>query len=283
MRRYQKLFTTSIAAISLLMAACGGPAATTGTPTGSAAGTVVSTPAASATATVSAAPTTATAKATTAPTPSTNATVAPTPSTSSATPTTASASDPTATAASSIGSVIRYDVVTDGSQAGFQVREQLARLSFPSDAIGTTNAVTGSIVLGADGKIVSDQSKFVVDLTSLHTDSAMRDRFIDRNTLDTASYPTATFVPTEIKGLPSPLPTSGKHTFQMIGNLTIHGVTRPVTWNVTSQVDGNDVTGQATTSFKFEDFGMRQPRAAAVLSVNDDVKLQVTLHLVKSA
>jgi polyisoprenoid-binding protein YceI len=173
-------------------------------------------------------------------------------------------------------------VVTNGTKADYRVREQLARLSAPSDAVGTTTGVTGGIVIGADGKIVSEQSKLVVDLTSLQSDSNMRDGFIQHSTLDTGQYPTATFVPTEAKGLASPLPTSGQQTFQLIGNLTIHGVTKPVTLNVTTQVNGSDVTGQTTTDFKFEDFGMSPPQSMAVLSVVDNVKLEITLHLTKS-
>jgi polyisoprenoid-binding protein YceI len=110
----------------------------------------------------------------------------------------------------------------------------------------------------------------------------MRDGYIARGTLDTATYPTATFVPTAITGLPTPLPTSGQQSFQLTGNLTIHGVTEPATWTVIAQVNGNEVTGQATTSFKFEDFGMSPPQSMMVLSVVDDVKLEVTLHLTRS-
>lgn len=159
----------------------------------------------------------------------------------------------------------------------------MVRLSAPSDAIGKTSAVTGDIVVTPDGKIDSSQSKLVVDLTSLQSDSGMRDRFIQGNTLETDQYPNATFVPTAIEGLPTPLPTSGQQSFKLLGNLTVHGVTKPVTFDVTTQANGNDVTGQATTNFKFEDFGMNPPKAGAVLSVVDDVKLEVTLHLSKSA
>jgi len=173
-------------------------------------------------------------------------------------------------------------VVASGSKADYRVREQLARLSAPSDAVGTTTGVTGSIMIGADGKIVAEGSKLVVDLTTLQSDSSMRDGFIARSTLNTSQFPTATFVPTEVKGLTGPLPTSGQQTFQLVGNLTMHGVTKPVTFNVTTQVNGGDVTGQATTDFKFEDFGMSPPQSMAVLSVVDNVKLEVTLHLSKS-
>jgi polyisoprenoid-binding protein YceI len=179
--------------------------------------------------------------------------------------------------------MLSYKVVADGTKANYRVREQLAGLDAPSDAVGTTTAVTGSLVMDADGQIVPDQSKLVVDLKALHSDRGNRDRFIQFNTLETSEYPTATFVPTRVTGLPSPLPRSGQATFQILGNLTIHGVTKPVTWDVTAQANGNDVTGQATTQFTFEDFGMTPPKAGPVLSVNDNVKLEVTLHLAKVA
>lgn len=174
---------------------------------------------------------------------------------------------------------IVYTIVPDGTEARYRVREQLADRSLPSDAIGRTNAVTGQVALDPTGKILPDQSKLVVDLTTLRSDSKMRDAFIQRNTLETQKYPTAEFVPTEAQGLPSPLPETGQLTFKLLGNLTIHGVTKPSTWDVTATVQGAEVTGQATTSIKFEDFGMTPPRAAVVLSVQDDVKLELDVHL----
>jgi polyisoprenoid-binding protein YceI len=178
---------------------------------------------------------------------------------------------------------IHYTIVANGTKADYRVREQLAKLNAPSDAVGTTTGVTGAIVLGSDGKIVSDQSKLVVDLTKLQSDSNMRDGYIGRTTLNTSQFPTATFVPTAIDGLTAPLPTSGQQTFKLTGNLTIHGVTKPATVTVTTTVNGADVTGQASTDFKFEDFGMTPPSSMAVLSVVDDVKLEITLHLTRSA
>ncbi len=178
---------------------------------------------------------------------------------------------------------VEFQLASEGTEARYRVREQLAQRSFPSDAVGATKAISGKIVLDADGKILSDQSKFVVDLKTLESDRSQRDGFIQRATLQTARYPTAEFVPTEIRGLASPFPTSGKVSFQLVGDLAVHGVTHQVTWDVTGQVDGKDVTGQATTSFKFEDFGMSPPRVAVVLSVEDNIKLEVDFHLVRSA
>jgi polyisoprenoid-binding protein YceI len=262
MHAYRKALATTIAMISLFVAACGTPAVNNAVVTQS---TTAALPVASTTAVPA----------------SQNATVQ-TPMASSATATGTTASNTASTTAASTDAVT-YNVVSSGTKADYRVREQLAKLNAPSDAVGTTTGVTGTIVIGSDGKIVSDQSKLVVDLTKLQSDSNMRDGYIARGTLETSTYPTATFVPTAISGLSSPLPTSGQQSFQLTGNLTIHGVTKPATFNVTTQVNGNDVTAQATTTFKFEDYGMTAPQSMMVLSVVDNVTLEVTLHLTKAS
>jgi len=60
-------------------------------------------------------------------------------------------------------------------------------------------------------------------------------------------------------------------------------VTRPVTWDVTARLNGQDLTGTATTSFKFEDFGMSVPRAFVVLSVDDNIRLELDFHFVRQS
>jgi hypothetical protein len=54
--------------------------------------------------------------------------------------------------------------ITTGTTARYKVREQLAGINFPSDAVGTTSAVTGAIVVKPDGSIDAAQSKITVEL-----------------------------------------------------------------------------------------------------------------------
>jgi polyisoprenoid-binding protein YceI len=169
--------------------------------------------------------------------------------------------------------------VGEGSEARYLVREQLAGVSFPNDAIGKTKAVKGAIVLGPDGAVLAEQSKFTVDLSTLTSDRDQRDNYIKRNTLDTARYPLAEFVPREFTGLPHPLPTEGKASFQMKGDMTVHGVTSPLTWEVNATFSGGSITGQATASFDFAKFSMTRPRVQIVLSVEDEIRLQVDFVL----
>lgn len=163
-----------------------------------------------------------------------------------------------------------------GSVARYLVREQLARLDAPNDAIGTTDKVEGTIVFAADGSIDSAQSKITVDMASLVSDSNRRDGYIRSNTLETNNYPTAELVVKSTPGLPWPLPSSGEVTFEIVGDMTIHGVTRELTWRATAQAgDGGSVTGTAKTNFTFDTFDMEKPSVFVVLSVVDNVRLEI--------
>ena len=93
-------------------------------------------------------------------------------------------------------------------------------------------------------------------------------------------YPQAEFVPTAVRGLTPPLPGSGTRTFELVGNLTVHGVTKPTTWAVTATSQNNQVTGNASTMFTFADFGLQQPRVPIVLSVGDTIRLEYDFTLV---
>jgi polyisoprenoid-binding protein YceI len=197
---------------------------------------------------------------------------------SASAPATASSATPAGTDASQ---TVRLDFVAGDTVARYRVREQLARISFPSDAVGTTKAVTGTIVANTDGTI-STGSKVQVDLSTLTSDESMRDRFIKGETLQTSTYRYAVFVPTAIEGLTLP-PQNGPVSFKLTGNLTIKNVTKPVTWDVTGTISGNEATGSATTSFTFEYFNLQKPSVGVVLSVEDNIKLEMDIHLQRAA
>jgi polyisoprenoid-binding protein YceI len=173
-----------------------------------------------------------------------------------------------------------YVTAPAGNEARYLVREQLARLEFPNDAVGRTSSVRGAVVIGEDGAIDRSRSRFVVDLVSLRSDNDRRDNYVRRNTLRTYANPEAVFVPTAVSGLSQPLPSAGEHTVRITGDLTINGVTRPTTWEATVRAEGDAFRGTARTEFTFGDFRMTIPRVAAVLSVTDRIRLEYDFHLV---
>ena len=89
--------------------------------------------------------------------------------------------------------------------------------------------------------------------------------------LDVATFPTATFKSTSVTP-------SGANTAAVAGNLTLHGVTRPVTLNVTFNQAGTNPIDHvyeagfdATASIKRSDFGID----AYLPSLGDEVKLEI--------
>jgi polyisoprenoid-binding protein YceI len=187
-----------------------------------------------------------------------------------------------ATAATNADSV-KLVVDSSNSQARYHAREQLVGKTLPSEAVGTSKSVSGSLVLDADGSIVPDQSRITVDLTKLQSDESRRDNWIKNDTIQTSRFPMAIFVPREAQGLPGPLPTSGEATFQLLGDLTVHGVTKPVIWQVTAQFAESTVSGSATTSVKITDFGMTPPRVGPVLNIEDGLTLELAFTAAREA
>jgi polyisoprenoid-binding protein YceI len=173
--------------------------------------------------------------------------------------------------------------VPDRSEARYRVREQLVRLNLPNDAIGSTRAIEGGVSFDAASRVLPVASRFTIDLASLRSDETRRDNYIRRNTLETDRYPTAVFVPAEIRGLPVPLPQAGSATLQLIGDLTIREVTRRLAWEATASFEGAEVSVRARTSFRFEDFGLPVPRVSVVLSVEDTIRLEADLRLRRTA
>ncbi len=233
------LRTLALPLVALALAACGGEAQPAPT--------------------VTAQPTAAAATATLAPT---------------ATPAPTATASPTA-AASAAGLTF---TVSSGSKAVVRVTEQLADRKDLSDAVLTSDKVSGEFTLLPSGAFASN-SKIVVDLTALASDSRTRDNFIKNDTLSTRQFPEATFVPTKVDGLTLPLPASGDLAFRLTGQMTIRGVTKDVTFDVKATRSGADLTSTAhvAPALQFGTFGMTQPRVFSVLSIKDEIRLEVQL------
>ena len=176
---------------------------------------------------------------------------------------------------------LRLVLATAGSAARYRVREQLMGHDFPNDAVGETKSLAGAIAFDANGKVIRDESKFTLDAGTFVSDQNRRDGYVRGRLLESQDYPTITFVPTEIRGVKLPMPKSGTAQIEMLGDLTVHGVTRPTVWNGTAQFNNSGVSGTASTTFTFEDIQLDQPRVPVLLSVADTIKLEIDFNLVQ--
>jgi polyisoprenoid-binding protein YceI len=169
--------------------------------------------------------------------------------------------------------VTRFIVAPTGNEARYRVREQLVSLDLPNDAVGVTRDITGALLVNPNGSVVTDSSRIVVNVAALKSDKDRRDAFIKKNTMETAKYPTVTLVPKSFVGLTAK-PGDAPCAFDIVGDLTVHGVTRPVTWKAIAHSEGEDIVGTATTEFTFKDFSLDQPKVSVLLSVEDTIKLE---------
>jgi polyisoprenoid-binding protein YceI len=182
---------------------------------------------------------------------------------------------PTATTTGSAGAW----TVSDRSKATVRVREQLVGVSLPSDAVLTATGAQGSFEINQDGTFTSG-SKITFDMNTMSSDSRDRDNFIKNDTLRVRQFPTAEFVPVRTTGLTLPLQTSGSFTFKLIGNMTIRGTTKEVTFDVEAVRNGGELTATVTAnpSWKFGEFGMTAPSVPfRVVSIVDEIRVAIDL------
>jgi len=179
------------------------------------------------------------------------------------------------------GAALRLVLAATGNAARYRVRERLVGHDLPNDAIGETTKLTGAIAFDSNGKVIREASKFTVDAGSFVSDKDRRDGFVRGRLLDAEQYPTVVLVPTDVRGMTIPLPKTGTRPFEMTGELTVRGVTRPTTWNGTVQFKEGTVSGSAATAFTFDDIQMEQPRVPVLLSVADTIRLEITFNLVQ--
>src|SRR2546421_552831 len=158
---------------------------------------------------------------------------------------------PTASSSSNASSGAGTWTVASGSAAGYRVREQLAFAAAPSDAVGRTSSVAGTITIqGTAGTYQVSAASFTVDVSTLSSDRAMRDQRIHSMGLESSRFPTATFRLTSPITLPAAAESGQAVDVQATGDLTIHGVTRTVTIPLQARLSGSriEVAGAGTCS-----------------------------------
>jgi polyisoprenoid-binding protein YceI len=139
-----------------------------------------------------------------------------------------------------------------------------------------------------EGTIVADEENFTdstveatMQAASLDTRSEQRDAHLrSPDFLDVENYPEVTFRSTGLRGT--------KESFQLTGDLTIRGTTRPITLDVTFEGEGKDPWGGTRASFsargKFDrrDFGLTWNVALETggILVSNEVKINIEAQAV---
>jgi polyisoprenoid-binding protein YceI len=126
----------------------------------------------------------------------------------------------------------------------------------------------------------------VIDVNTINTNDEKRDGHLKSpDFLDTAQYPVMKFQDTEVKK-------DGDSEFKVTGDLTLHGVTKPVVLKVDEVSSeskdpwgGTRIGATVTTKLKRSDFGLTWNAALETggFMIGDDVKIELDLEFVKAA
>ena len=144
-------------------------------------------------------------------------------------------------------------------------------------------AVVHGTVRGDDADPAKGEVDIEIDVDSIDTREAQRDAHLrSADFFDVEKYPKITFKSTRISDV------NGDR-FKMTGDLTIHGVTRPITLDVTSEGRvqapwGSQRIGfSATGRLKRSDFGLtwNQALEAGGFLVGDDVRITLDVEVIK--
>jgi polyisoprenoid-binding protein YceI len=171
----------------------------------------------------------------------------------------------------------QFAIVPQQSQAQYAVEEEFFGQAVPFvTAVGTTNAIEGAVTLDFANEGVSiANSTFTVDISTLTSDSGRRDRAIRERWLESSRFPEATFVASSVQNLPPDADFGKDVSFQVSGDLTVRDVANPVTWDMTAKLDGETLTGNASTFLFMRDFGFEPPDIGGILRVTDGVTVTV--------
>jgi len=191
----------------------------------------------------------------------------------------ASATEPTASTVTTDASAPTADVtdgtgseldgvwtISAGSEFGYRVKEVLGGVD--TEAVGRGEDITGSIVIA--GTRVTDGS-FTVEVATIASDNSMRDGQFRGRVMETEQFPEASFELTSAIELSAVPPIDGEVNAAATGDLTLHGVTRSVTFEVTAVRGNRRIAVVGSIPVVFADYGIDNPSNGAVTTEDDGV------------
>ena len=172
----------------------------------------------------------------------------------------------------SAGGMETFVIVPGESEITYEVGEVFLNQNNRFNvAIGITNQVAGEIFVDQNNPQNSTIGPVEVDISQFTSDSSRRDNAIRERFLESNWFPIATFVPTQVEGVPQDYQEGQQIELQVSGDMTIRDVTRPVTFEVTLAGSGDTITGEATTMILMSDFGFGPISIGGILNTEDEV------------
>jgi len=148
-----------------------------------------------------------------------------------------------------------FRIVSEESEVRFAVSETVP----VGIAVGRTNQVAGDIIVDFNRPSNSRIGVIRINLRTLQTDDADRDRSIRCCVLLSAqdAYEFSDFIPTAISGLPELVQIGQEVAIQVTGDLTLRGTTRTIMFDVSlTIVSVDELRGLGRTVVNRSEFGI---------------------------
>lgn len=169
-----------------------------------------------------------------------------------------------------------YRIAPGNSLVMFALQEDLRGVR--TDVIGQTTQVAGDIIVDFANPSASEIGVIRINARTLATDNEFRNRALRSEILQSANdaYEFIDFTPTSLVGLPDSTAVGETYTFNIIGDLTIIGIAQEVTFTTYLTVDSEtQISGTATATIAYADWGIAIPNVASVSNVTPDVTLTI--------
>jgi polyisoprenoid-binding protein YceI len=177
----------------------------------------------------------------------------------------------------------RYTIVPDKSKATYHARQKAFVPGIGSGIDGSTSDISGTIFFDPRNPSRTEIATITVNVETLDSGIDLRDQRLHGEFLESSKFPTATFNATRLEGLPStPYADGDELSFKIAGNLTLHGVTRAVTFDATGNVTGDTLTSTAKTNVMLTDFGMQVPDLLNFVKAENAVGIELSLSAQRS-
>jgi polyisoprenoid-binding protein YceI len=150
-------------------------------------------------------------------------------------------------------------VPTTASEFGYRVEEVLAGVN--TTAVGRSNEIEGLLTIEGTTATVVDITVLVENITS---DDSLRDGQFRGRIMNADEFPTAEFRITEPIDFGRLSVGDEQITATAVGELTLRGVTNPVTFDVTAQTTDGRIGVLGSIPVVFEDYGIDNPSFGAV-------------------
>jgi polyisoprenoid-binding protein YceI len=122
-----------------------------------------------------------------------------------------------------------------------------------------------------------------VDTTTIQSDESRRDNRLRNEGLQTEQYPTATFTVTQPVAVPAAALAGTASDVTLVGDLTLHGVTKSVQIPAQAQLSDGRVQVAGTLTFPLSDFGITPPNVGGfILSISDQGTLEFLVSFKKA-